>query len=77
MATYCFGLRHCADEPMLAKYYPPGAREFPLDLISACIPAVPAAANTVAAIQVRFAALFHVPSYWSSPSMIEKKEGGE
>ncbi|BDA47514.1 probable serine/threonine-protein kinase/endoribonuclease IRE1 at C-terminar half [Coccomyxa sp. Obi] len=34
MATYCFGLHRCAEEPMLAKYYPAGAREFPLDLMS-------------------------------------------
>ena len=57
MATFCFGLHRCAEEPMLAKYYPAGAREFPLELMSTRLAAatgMPAtAANTPDAIRVQ------------------------
>lgn len=57
MATFCFGLHRCAEEPMLAKYYPAGALEFPLELMSTRLAAAtgaPAtAANTVDAIRVQ------------------------
>lgn len=61
MATYCFGLHRCAEEPMLAKYYPAGAREFPLELMSTRLAAAtgaPAtAANAADAIRVRHSTL--------------------
>jgi hypothetical protein len=58
MAAYCFGLRHCADEPMLAKYYPQGARDFPmpLELMSARMAKAAgvgaSAADTIASLKV-------------------------
>ena len=44
MTTYAFGLQHCAEEPMFAKYYLPEAREPPLslDIIAGRLPQAPA-----------------------------------
>lgn len=40
MTTYAFGLQHCAEEPMFAKYYPPESQETPmaLDIIAGRLP---------------------------------------
>ena len=43
MTTYAFGLQHCAEEPMFAKYYPPEAQEpqLSLDIIAGRLPQAP------------------------------------
>lgn len=64
MTCYCFGLRHCADEPMLAKYYPQGARDFPMpmEMMSARFAASQRPTSTAQAVEA-----IKVPPFSISP----------